>query len=229
MRHPHERIVFAMDVPHADDAIELSEKLKGRVGVLKVGLELFISSGPRLLEKLRPHFNIFLDLKLHDIPTTVERAAAVCGRLGVKWLTVHTDAGPSALAKAVEKGPDILAVTRLTSNAKGFGLNRDLRKRAKMANEVGCAGIICPPHALSPLADIMGNMLAVTPGISMDSNRRDHSKIFSPRDAIGMGADYIVVGRAIRDAEDPAAAAMAVAEQVALGEADLLRRVRKGK
>lgn len=213
-----ERIVFAMDVPDLARARNLANLLKGRVGVLKIGLELFAAAGTGGVEEMAKDFDIFLDLKLHDIPATVGRSASVCRNMGVRWLTVHVASGPEALKAAVAQGPGILGVTRLTSLASGRGTKNDVRTKARAARDAGCAGIICPPHMLKAVRKDRGPMLAVTPGITMDrASKRDHSVAWLPEEAIAAGADLIVVGRAIRDADDPARAAEEIAARIAGG------------
>jgi len=215
---PHERIVFAMDVPDLKTARKLGSKLRGKIGVLKIGLELFAAAGTSAVQKMAKDFDIFLDLKLHDIPATVGRSAAVCRDMGVKWLTVHVASGSEALAQAVWNGPKILGVTRLTSLARGRGMKADVRRKTEMARSSGCAGVICPPHMLEATSRERAPMIAVTPGITMDrKSKRDHAVAWLPEEAIGAGADLIVVGRAIRDADDPARAAEEIASRIAEG------------
>jgi orotidine-5'-phosphate decarboxylase len=223
---PRERLIFAVDVPTRDRALELVDRLAGHVGCFKLGLELFVAAGPELVREVSARAPVFLDLKLHDIPATVGRAAAVAGGLGARYLTVHVDEGGRALAAAVQAAPEtgILGVTVLTSvseeelRSSGYdlGLAELARRRAGLARQQGCRGIICSGREAAELRQVVGpQLLIVTPGIRpRDTEAADQRRIVTPAAAIRQGADLIVVGRPIRDAADPVAAADGIVEEL---------------
>jgi len=225
--NPTERLIFALDVPTRDRALELTDRLAGHVGCFKIGLELFVASGPELVREVVGRGPVFLDLKLHDIPATVGRAAAVAGKLGVRFLTVHADEGGRAVEAAVSGAPDIgiLCVTVLTSvseeelESTGYelGVKELARRRALTAKEHGCRGIICSGHEARELRETLGpDLLVITPGIRpADGDAADQRRVVTPGDAMRRGADMIVVGRPIRDASDPAGAADRIVEEMA--------------
>lgn len=230
MRCARDRVIFAADVPEPSKAEELLEKLLGRVGCFKIGLELFTSTGRGFASRIAEKIPVFLDLKLYDVPTTVGRTAAVCRDMGVKYLTVHCDAGFLALEEAVKNGPDILAVTELTSKSWwGSAKQRRWRKRIKqqvrMAADAGCFGIVCPVHALKHVAKDRRGLQAVTPAIrpkgwtvnGLQRELKDHGTFWSPAEAIDLGSNMLVIGRPIRDAEDPAAAADQILKEIENG------------
>lgn len=236
MKEAKDYIIFPLDVPAFEDAKELISLLADDVGIFKVGLELFISSGPEIVNYIHEAgtAKVFLDLKLHDIPATVKRAAAVVGELGVKFATVHCGDSNTMLENAVEgcQGrTDILGVTVLTSTGsddiKNAGYKeeyyRDLSslvlKKAGAAKEAGCAGVICSGLEVKKIKEICGkDFLAITPGIRPDWEELktdDQKRITTPGEAVKNGSDYIVIGRPIRDAKDPVQAARRVAEEIA--------------
>ena len=222
-----DRLIFALDVPTRDQALDLVDRLAGHVGCFKVGLELFICGGPDLVREVARRGPVFLDLKLHDIPATVGRAAAVAGRLGVRYLTVHADEGGRAVQAAVEAAPDtgILCVTVLTSVSEeelagtgyALGVKELARRRAHQAAEHGCRGIICSGREAAELRQVVGSdRLIVTPGIRpRDADAADQRRVVTPTAAVEGGADLVVVGRPIRDAADPQAAADRIVEELA--------------
>jgi len=231
---PHDRIVFPLDVPHLDEAVELTRRLHPTVGVFKIGLELFIEGGPETVRRIRAAGarRIFLDLKLHDIPATTRRAAARAAALGVDWLTVHCGESVETLKAAVEGAEgrtDILGVTVLTSvsspDLRAAGFVEELAadplslvlRRAKMAREAGCAGVICSGReAAGVRAATDGEFRIVTPGIRpAGGDAGDQRRVMTPARAIAAGSDYLVVGRPIRDAPDPLAAAREIAGEIA--------------
>jgi orotidine-5'-phosphate decarboxylase len=222
-----DRLIFALDVPTRQRALELVDRLAGHVGCFKIGLELFVASGPDLVREVVSRAPVFLDLKLHDIPATVGRAAAVAGKLGVRYLTVHADEGGRAVEAAVQAAPEtgILCVTVLTSvseeelGSTGYtlGVKELARRRAEQARSSGCRGIICSGKEAAELRQLLGpGPLVVTPGIRpADGDAADQRRVVTPAAAIRSGADLIVVGRPIRDAPDPAAAADAIVAEMA--------------
>jgi orotidine-5'-phosphate decarboxylase len=232
MAHPKNRIIFPLDVPDLNKALELVEILKDDVGVFKIGLELFVRSGPRAVEavKERSSAAIFLDMKFHDIPETVKGAIRSASALGVEFVTVHTEGG-SSLIKAVVEGSGgktkVLGVTVLTSLSKddlieaGFDpkfkdASALVAARARLAKSAGCAGIVCSGLEAGLVKKELGkDFLVITPGIRpKDSPPDDQKRLSTPYEAIYNGADYIVVGRPIRNAQDPRKAASLIAEEL---------------
>jgi orotidine-5'-phosphate decarboxylase len=206
--------------------------VRDAVGMLKVGLELFIEAGPRAVaiadEAGRP---VFLDLKLHDIPETVERAVARASALGARMLTVHASGGPEMLRRAVQRahkegrGLEIAAVTVLTSldidDLHAIGITEDVpaqaERLARVAFEQGVRTFVCSPHEVSRLRATLGQEATlITPGVrpAGEEGGDDQKRTMSARDAISAGANWVVVGRPIRDAADPLAAARAIAAEV---------------
>lgn len=226
-----ERLIFPLDLPSYEEAERYVELLNGHVGIFKVGLELFVKSGEAILEtiKKKSEAEIFLDLKFLDIPATVGRATGVADELGVKFLTVHCDPCLKKAAENAPKGTKILGVTVLTSasadDLKTMGLTPELcdpkklvMHRAKMAKAYGAAGIVCSGEEVEDIRKEFGkDFLTIVPGIRPTWSvvkGDDQSRITTPAQAISRGADYIVVGRPIRDAADPAEAADRIAEEI---------------
>lgn len=227
---PRDRIVFPLDVADGEDARRWIARLGGEVGVFKVGLELFTAIGPDAVHAVHEAGQAcFLDLKLHDIPATMAGAAASAARLGVRYLTVHAAAGPSALravAKAVEgSSTTILAVTVLTSIDAGelgaIGMTgspaESAQRLAAVARDAGVRGLVCSPHEVATLRAIVGaEGTLVVPGVRpAGAEAGDQRRVATPREAIDAGADLLVIGRPIRTADDPVAAARAIAAEVA--------------
>jgi orotidine-5'-phosphate decarboxylase len=236
MKEPKDYIVFPLDLPTYDEAMSYVERLKGMVGLFKVGLELFISQGPEILRGIREAggAGIFLDLKLHDIPATVQRAFMAASRHGPEFVSVHCDEGAGVLKEVAEGNPGrtrILAITVLTSlnqeKLKSLGYEEryalDISSlvllRARMAREAGCHGVVCSGLEVGMIRKEMGpDFIAVTPGIRPAwtvVEGDDQQRIVTPADAVRSGSDYVVIGRPIRDAKDPAEAAARVAEEIA--------------
>ena len=224
---PRDRIIFPLDVPTKDEALEYVKLLKDSVGVFKVGLELFVAEGPAIVKTIKaeaPDCKIFLDLKLHDIPETVRRAMKSAASLGADFVTVHCDnrALLSAVKEAASDGCTVLGVTVLTSlteeNLKGQSPGEVVLERAELAKEAGLGGIVCSGQEVKGVKEKFGNdLIAVTPGIRLKDNTvkaDDQKRVVTPYDAIRDGADFIVVGRPIRDAKDPVGAAAAIAEEI---------------
>ena len=231
MSDPRSKLIVALDLPDRDSALRAVERLSGHVGYFKIGLELFTSEGPRLVEEIRGHGEqVFLDLKLHDIPNTVRGAVRSVCRLGVQMLTVHAAGGPAMLAGAQEEAqasgspPMLLAVTALTSLS-----DRDLQtlgvtgtaeqwveRLAALAQESGIPGIVASSKELSMLRRRFKDALRfVVPGIRpAGAAVQDQSRTATPGQAIKDGASYIVVGRPILQSPDPAAAADAIVQEI---------------
>lgn len=216
-----EKIIFALDVPNFGEAKELVELLKDHIGLFKVGLELFVKEGPKILSAIceSSKAKVFLDMKFHDIPATVKGAQEAAMSLGAEFITVHTSEGERLLktvVKATDKNTRILGVTILTSvsleelfemgldPARFKTMTQVVLQRAKMAKNAGCDGVVCSGLEAKAVKEEMGkDFIVVTPGIRLaKSNVKndDQERICTPYDAIMNGADYIVVGRPIRDA-----------------------------
>jgi orotidine-5'-phosphate decarboxylase len=235
MKRAKDYIIFPLDVPTEKAAKEYVELLSESVGMFKVGLELFIRSGPGLVEFIKTSGNsdVFLDLKLHDIPETVFRAMERIADLGVAFTTVHCGETPRMLEAAVSgaKGRvGVLGVTVLTSisrediKAAGFrkpfyeDLTRLVIERADMAKAAGCVGIVCSGDEVKKIKKTLGrDFIAVTPGIRPnwdDMKTHDQKRVVTPAIAVKNGSDYLVIGRPIRDANNPKEAALRIAEEI---------------
>ena len=210
-----DQLALALDVDDLAAAVALADRLHPWFGVVKVGLELFAAAGPAAVEKLTaPDRRIFLDLKLHDIPTTVGKAARQVGRLGVSYLTVHTTGGVDMLRAAVdgleagaaEAGVDrpmALGVTVLTSDPDASAFPA----RLEAAQAGGCGGVVCSVREL-PAVKERSRLIAVVPGIRLPGGAtHDQSRVGTPAEALAAGADLLVIGRAVTAAPDPEAAA----------------------
>lgn len=236
MKAPKDYIVFPLDVPDARQAMTYVSVLKDHVGLFKVGLELFISQGPEILNSIREVAGqrVFLDLKLHDIPATVIRAFRAASAYQPEFVTVHCDEGDQILREVAENNlgnTKILAITVLTSlNARklhalgyaqtyGDDLSALVLLKARMAREAGCQGVVCSGLEVARIKQEVGrDLIAVTPGIRPAwsvVDRDDQKRIVTPGQAVKNGADYVVIGRPIRDAKDPPQAARQVAEEIA--------------
>lgn len=236
MKTAKDFIIFPLDVPSVDSARDYVRLLSNHVGMFKVGLELFVRSGPDLVQWILEagSAGVFLDLKFHDIPATVSRAMAGIAELGATFATVHCGENPAMLKAAVAGGNGkvgVLGVTVLTSvsgqdiAAAGFcpeyGENPSslVMKRAEMANAAGCIGIVCSGHEVSAVKSRFGReFIAVTPGIRPlwdGISTDDQQRITTPAQAVLNGSDYIVIGRPIRDNNDPRAAATRIADEIA--------------
>lgn len=220
-------IIVALDVESAAEARELVRRLAGWVDFFKVGMELYAAAGMDFVRELvGGGKNVFLDLKFYDIPETVKRATAVVARTGVKFLTVHA-VGQVVRAAAAGKGDSdlrILAVTVLTSFGRddlieiGWdGPAMDLvEQRAVVAREAGAGGIVCSPQEAAAVRSVVGpDRVIVTPGVrSAGAAVGDQKRVATPAEAIRNGADYVVVGRQITRAADPAGEAARVLEEI---------------
>jgi len=226
------RLIVALDVPDASSALALVERLDNTCQWFKVGLELFVAAGPVVLEPLlkRGH-KVFLDLKFHDIPNTVTGAMHSAVLLGASMITVHAGGGPAMLAAAcaalegMKNPPQLLAVTLLTSmdsaQVDAVGLDHSpgtqVEILARMAMEVGVRGFVCSPQEVGKLRALTGpGGVLVTPGIRpAGAELLDQKRIATPAEALRRGASYLVVGRPITQAADPAGAAEAILQEMA--------------
>lgn len=215
--YPGNRLIAALDVPTGHQALDLIRRMGNVPTFYKVGLELFSGEGPDIVRDLaKLGYRVMLDLKLHDIPETVGRTMAGLASLGAELVTVHASGGVEMLGAAVRNARQmrVLAVTTLTSMPVIDAL---VVSRAATAIETGCAGVVVPPaHALSVFEIAPPGFLIVTPGIRpAGAPSDDHKEAWTPRQARDAGADLVVVGRPIRDADDPAAVARAIVAELA--------------
>lgn len=224
MHEARARLALALDVPDLAEAEALAGRLAPWFGVAKIGVELATAAGcPRAVETMAAlGFDVFCDLKLHDIPTTVERAARVVGSLGARYLTLHAAGGEAMVragAEAMREGalaagycaPVPLAVTVLTSDPDATAFDA----RLDVAVAAGCAGVVCSVHELDRVRARDASLVTVVPGIRPGgSSPDDQARAGTPAQAMAAGASLLVIGRAVTRAEDPEAAAFAIAEEV---------------
>jgi orotidine-5'-phosphate decarboxylase len=226
------RLIVALDVPSIEAAEEMVKRLEGACEWFKVGLELFAAAGPAVVETLaaRGH-SVFLDLKFHDIPNTVAGAVRSAAGLGVRMMTVHAAGGPAMLAAAsaaldgVADPPQLLAVTVLTSmdeaQLKATGVERSPAEQVEllacMGWEVGIRGFVCSPQEVTAVRALTGaEGVLVVPGIRpAGAAAGDQKRMATPADALWAGASYLVVGRPITHAPEPAKAAEAILQEMA--------------
>ena len=228
-----DQLLIALDVNSADQAIRLSDRLRDLVGGFKIGSRLFTAEGPRLVNELveRGH-RVFLDLKYHDIPSTVATAVRAAADLGVWMLTVHASGGLAMLqaaqqaATASSSGPRVVAVTVLTSldddALRQIGVSKPIPDQveslASLALEAGIDGVVASPLEVECIRARFGpTFTIVTPGIRTSSagSSDDQARTLSPAHAVRAGASYLVVGRPIYAAPDPRSAALEIAQQIA--------------
>ncbi len=221
-----DRLALALDVDDLVVALRLARRLRPWFGVAKVGLELFTAAGPDAVGSLlNGGYKVMLDLKLHDIPTTVRKAARVIGAFGVSYLTLHAHGGAVMLRAGVdglregaeEAGapvPLAVAVTVLTSDADAPP--HILGRRVATAVEAGCGGLVCAAADVREAKELAPRMTAVVPGIRMThGDRHDQLRVSTPENAVAQGADLLVVGRAVTAAPDPEAAATQLTKTLA--------------
>jgi orotidine-5'-phosphate decarboxylase len=217
-----DRLIVAVDAPDAETAWALIDRLAGHVGLFKVGSQLFTAAGPRFVhEVVGRGESVFLDLKFHDIPNTVAGAVSSASRLGVSLIDVHGLGGRAMLEAAVGALPAmntrLLAITILTSHDQDslgqIGVNgsvhESVRRLALLARDAGLDGVVASPQEVELIRETCGpDFLIVTPGIRpAGSATGDQVRAATPAEALGAGADYLVVGRPITANENPAAAA----------------------
>lgn len=221
------RLALVLDLDDLVEARRLAQSLRPWFGVAKVGLELFSAAGPDGIETMvELGYEVFADLKFHDIPTTVRRASRVVGSLGASYLTMHAfggvdmlRAGVEGLAEGAERAglapPTALAVTVLTSD--GDAPPHILPKRVATAVEAGCGGVVCAVADVAEVRTLAPELTIVTPGIRpAGSPAHDQARAATPQEAFDAGADLLVIGRAVTHAPDPVAAAAALVESLTL-------------
>jgi orotidine-5'-phosphate decarboxylase len=241
---PEDRIIFALDFPNLKEGEPYIKLLKDHVGMFKIGLQLFVSEGPKVIDavlSLSSQTKVFLDMKFHDIPETVKGAIKSANLHGVEFVTVHCDEGRGLLRTAVESagGVKMLGVTVLTSLSKDdladIGIAPELRDpsrlvlhRARIAKAAGCNGVVCSGEEVRAVKEEFGDSLVtVTPGIRLAGEtikNDDQKRIVTPYKAVYDGADYIVVGRPIKMAADPVKAANDIAREIERAVRDRGRR-----
>ena len=229
---PAARLIAALDTPDLARAEAWAAALAPHVGLLKVGLELFTALGPETVRRIGAHGPVFLDLKLHDIPNTVAGAVRSLLPLRPAMLTLHASGGApmisAARAAAEQAGaerPVLLAVTVLTSidaaTLASTGVPdspaEQVVRLARLAMAAGADGLVCSPHEVAPIRAALGNgPMLVVPGVRpAGSAVGDQARVATPREAVTAGADWIVLGRPLTQAADPAAAARAIAAELA--------------
>jgi orotidine-5'-phosphate decarboxylase len=219
-------IVVALDFPELGPAREMARDLAEYAAGFKVGLELLTGVGPAAVSEIaglgRP---VFADAKLHDIPNTVERAAARIGAAGARWVTVHAAGGAEMVRAAVAGmgGNGVLAVTVLTSvdqpGLAAIGVDRPLIDQVltltALAESAGAEGVVCSPGEARAIKSARTGLTLFTPGVRPEgSNPHDQKRVSTPAEAIAAGADYLVIGRPITAAPDPVAAAREIASSI---------------
>jgi orotidine-5'-phosphate decarboxylase len=225
-------IAVALDAPDLDTAARWAALVTPHVSTVKIGLELYLRYGPDAVASIRgaSAVNVFLDLKLHDIPATVAGAASAVARLRPALLTVHAAAGPAAIRAAVQAAPDtqIVAVTVLTSlSDTDLGLlgvrgpvGDAVRRLAALSVAAGATGLVCSPREVAAVRGEVGDDITIiTPGVRpAGAEAHDQARIATPVEALRAGADLLVIGRPITGAADPGAAAAAIAASLRKAE-----------
>ena len=221
-------IIVALDMSGLDEASRLAKELQNEVGGFKVGLELLTAAGPAAIATIAElGAPVFADVKLHDIPNTVSRAAARIASAGARWLTVHGAGGAEMIDAANQGmgGTGILVVTVLTSLSNDdlmtVGVSDDVsahvRRLSEIADRVGAEGVVCSPHEISSAREVSGDLVIFTPGVRPhDVGAHDQKRVATPEAAIAAGADRLVIGRPITRADDPVSAAREIAASIAL-------------
>ena len=229
----HAPIAVALDAPDLETAARWAALVTPHVSTVKIGLELYLRYGPDAVASVRgaSGVDIFLDLKLHDIPATVAGAARAVARLRPALLTVHAAGGPAAIRAAAEAAPGarVVAVTVLTSlgeaDLSGIGLagpvSEAARRLAALAVDAGARGLVCSPQEVAALrAEVGDDIMLITPGVRpAGAAVNDQARVATPEEALRAGADLLVIGRPITGAADPGAAASAIAASLRRAEA----------
>lgn len=228
------KIIFALDVKGLSDIDKWSESLSHKVGMFKVGKELFTSCGPAAVETVKKHGgSVFLDLKYHDIPNTVAQAVISAASLGVSIVNLHALGGPEMMEKAANElqrnfsssqRPKLIAVTILTSSTaetlKAIGIDHSVEdmvvRLAKLAKSCGVDGVVSSPLEIKAIRAACGDdFLIVTPGVRPSfASADDQKRIMTPAEAVAAGADFLVIGRPIAKADDPKKAADMIVDEI---------------
>jgi orotidine-5'-phosphate decarboxylase len=238
-REAKSRLIFALDVASLAEVKEYVALLVNEVGLFKVGKQLFLHAGPRVVHHIRDKGGqVFLDLKFHDIPRTVAKAGVEAARLGVAMFDVHASGSVEMMHRTLTevnkvcraenlRRPKILAVTVLTSLSKEdlkrtgvhAGVENQVIRLAKLAKEAGMDGVVASPLEVTRIRRACGrNFLVVVPGVRPQGETWDDQKrVLTPEEAMRSGADYLVVGKPIRDAKDPRAAARQICTEMERG------------
>ncbi len=245
------RLAFALDVPTGREALVLARRLRAAIDLVKVGKELFVREGPAIVRALRQlDIEVFLDLKFHDIPATVGAACASAARLDVELLDLHAQGGSEMMLSAGRalrstcrreglRRPRLLAVTVLTS-LDGSALREtgvaatpaaQVARLAALAQTAGMDGVVASPQEITAVRRLLGpGAIVLTPGIRPGgAESGDQKRVATPGDAVGAGADILVVGRPIRDARDPLAAALAIKDEMRTSRTVTRRRAATGR
>ena len=236
IKQARDRVVFAMDVAHFEDAQRFVRLLRNRIGLFKVGKQLFTHAGPKVLDMIRQHGQrAFLDLKFHDIPNTVAKASQEATRLEVAMFNVHALGGLEMMKAAVQatrdkakelgtRKPLLLGVTVLTSlddqSLRQVGIEGSVEEAvsrlARLAVEAGMDGVVASPREIGLIRKACGqDFVVVTPGVRPATVAQDDQRrVLTPGDAIKAGADYLVIGRPIQHAPDPVEAVERIVEEI---------------
>ncbi len=232
--NPKDRICLALDVDQMSDVVSLVSRLKDHVGIFKVGKQLFTRLGPSVVEAIHNlGSEVFLDLKYHDIPNTVMQASRVCAELGVKMFNVHASGGRRMMEAALEgvdksntlRKPIVLAVTVLTSLSESelqtelhiqSTLKDHVLHLAGLASESGLHGVVCSPEEIALIrTHLPKSFVVLTPGVRpVWSSKDDQTRVMTPREAVDLGADYLVIGRPITKADDDVLAAQKILQEL---------------
>ena len=224
--HDNNQIIVALDYDNKKQALELSEKLDPSYCRLKIGKQLFTKYGPTIVDELQKrNFEIFLDLKFHDIPVTVYKACLEAYKLGIWMLNIHLLGGQEMVLAAkeardeVNKKSKIIGVTLLTSHNEesmahlGMNTREDIVKNlSSIASDSKIDGVVCSPGDINSINTSKNSLEFVTPGIRLSDDSDDHSKIYTPKIALELGSSYLVIGRPITEAKDP----MSIVEKIKL-------------
>lgn len=230
----NKRIIVPLDVPEAEAALALAARLDAKLCRVKVGKELFVAAGPAVVGRLQERgFEVFLDLKFHDIPSTVAGACRAAAKLGVWMMNVHASGGEAMLRaaresiEAVVRPPILIAVTILTSlsdvDLERVGLHGSLienvERLARLARASGLDGVVCSAQEAPLIRKAAGeDFILVTPGIRLkDDKKDDQARIVTPAEAVRLGANYLVIGRPITQAADPGAMLASIRESLEAG------------
>jgi orotidine-5'-phosphate decarboxylase len=228
-------VIVALDVSSGGEALALVDKCRGKVGMFKVGNQLFMAEGPDIVRAIVERGErVFLDMKFHDIPNTVAHAAVESASLGVSMMTIHASGGPEMIratrdrldVDCPDRRPIIVAVTVLTSldeaSLRGVGVDRapsdQVLRLARLSVDSGADGVVCSPEEIHLLRDAFGSdPTVVTPGVRMPGQSADDQKrIATPNQAVADGANWIVVGRYVNRADDPGSAVQEISDSLEL-------------